>query len=546
MGGETRLAYASSTAFYLKDKAEEQPWLTRLPFPVHLLERLERYDHVAGTRLVTRYRYHHGFYDGVEREYRGFAYVEQWDAETFGVTGGGLFPEAEREVEGQLRLPPVRTRTWFHTGAWLERERLERALAKDYYGADTQAPRLIQPPLPARLSIAEEREAARALRGSLLRQESYAEDGLPESAHPYSVTEHTHAVRLVLRDEVQTRGEGHAHAVFFVHAHEDLVLYYERNPEDPRVQHQLTLEVDDFGNVLRAAALAYPRRKPLHPEQERLWATLSEATFVNRVEEESWYRIGVPVGSSTSELTGLPRGSFFTVEALLGLVAKAAEISFEVAPDGTLERRLVSRQRRLYYRDDVRGPLPLGRINTRALPFETYEQAFTPGLLAHACGDGVDDALLASEGGYVKDDGVWWAPSGRQVFDPAAFYQPVSAIDAFGERYHVRYDACALLVIETEDPLENKVTAVNDLRVLAPSLVTDANGNRAAAAFDALGMPVRIALMGKEGGGEGDSLDDPTIHIDYDLHRYLISHGQQPVSVRTLSRERHGADNLRW
>src|SRR5262249_13958256 len=33
-GGETRVAYASSTAFYLRDKAEGQPWITRLPFPV--------------------------------------------------------------------------------------------------------------------------------------------------------------------------------------------------------------------------------------------------------------------------------------------------------------------------------------------------------------------------------------------------------------------------------------------------------------------------------------------------------------------------------
>ena len=551
-GGETRVAYASSTAFYLRDKAEGQPWITRLPFPVHVLERIERYDHVAGTRLVSSYRYHHGFYDGVEREYRGFAYVEQWDAETIG--GGirkGLFSEVldEVEAEGELRLPPVRTRTWFHTGAWLERERLELALARGYYRADAEAPRLRQPPLPARLTIAEEREAARALRGRVLRQEIYAEDGLPESVHPYSVAESTFDVRVLQREELEARGaggEGHAHAVFFVHPRESLALHYERKSDDPRVEHQLTLDVDDFGNVLRSAAVAYPRRKALHPEQERLWATLSEATFVNRADEESWYRIGVPVSSAVSELTGLPRGRVSTVEALRGLVAEAAEIPFEAAASGAPERRLISRERKLYYRDDLHGPLPLGHLESRALPYQTLKQAFTPGLLSRVYGNSIDDTMLATEAGYMKADDAWWAPSARPVVVPETFYQPIAALDPFGERYHVRYGTAALLAVETEDPLGNRVRAEHDYRALAPKLVTDANLNRTAAAFDALGMPVRIARMGKEGAGEGDTLDDPTIRVEYDLLRYVTTRGAQPAFVHTLAREKHGADNPRW
>ena len=73
LGAETRVHYTSSTAFYLKDRAEGRPWITRLAFPVHVVERTERYDHVAGTKLVTRFAYHHGYFDSVERELRGFA-----------------------------------------------------------------------------------------------------------------------------------------------------------------------------------------------------------------------------------------------------------------------------------------------------------------------------------------------------------------------------------------------------------------------------------------------------------------------------------------
>src|SRR6185503_7885010 len=114
------LAFESSTRHYLRDKAAQRPWITRLPFPVHVVSRVERRDHIARTTLVSRYRYHHGFYDGVEREYRGFASVEQWDAEAF-------------PGPHELVRPPVRTRMWFHTGASVDRERLEQKLAREFY-----------------------------------------------------------------------------------------------------------------------------------------------------------------------------------------------------------------------------------------------------------------------------------------------------------------------------------------------------------------------------------------------------------------------------
>src|SRR5262249_10038707 len=152
-------------------------------------------------------------------------------------------------------------------------------------------------------------------------------------------------------------------------------------------------------------------------------------------------------------------------------VAETTEIPFEATPGGELARRTIARRRALYYRDDLRGPLPLGHIEPRALPYETYRQAFTPGLFARAYRDRVDEALLTSEGGYVREDGVFWAPSGRRIFDRAAFYQPAEAVDPFGARYRVRYDDAALLPVETEDPLANKVSAANDYRVLSPRLV---------------------------------------------------------------------------
>ena len=93
LGAETRVSYAPSTAFYLADRAAGTPWATRLPFPVHVVERVETYDWISRNRFVTRYAYHHGYYDGTEREFRGFGMVEQRDTEELGVlTQSGAFP----------------------------------------------------------------------------------------------------------------------------------------------------------------------------------------------------------------------------------------------------------------------------------------------------------------------------------------------------------------------------------------------------------------------------------------------------------------------
>lgn len=569
LGAETRIHYAASTQFYLADKAAGKPWLTRLPFPVQVVARVEQVDHVAKTRLVTTHSYHHGFFDGVEREFRGFARVEQRDAESFGGEHGSA-------VDAELRRPPVRTVTWFHTGAWLEKERLELELAREYYGGDVRAPLLRDTTLPAGLSTREEREAARALRGSILRQEVYGEDGTPEAAHPYTVSERDYEVRVLQR--AQRKG----HAVFFVHAKSTLNLHYERNPDDPRVQHEMVLEVDEFGNTTRSAVVAYPRRAPLEPEQARLWATVTERRFAHRPFEPDAYRIGVPIESQTSELTGLEAPmpaermpakagpDVFSIAELRGRIAAAREVAFESPASGAgVARRTVDRERHFYYRDyadvaasrdDARGPLPLGEITALALAHHSLRLAFTPGLLSEVYGERVSDTLLR-EGGYLFDDGVWWAQSGRAVFDPERFFLPTEAVDAFGHWSALEFDRYALLAtlakeprvageafsgnVDASDERFGGLTRVeSDYRVLAPAFLVDPNGNRTAVEFDALGMVIATAVLGKEGAGEGDTLADPTTRLEYDVRRWQTE--RRPAFVRTLVREQHGANNPRF
>jgi hypothetical protein len=138
LGAQTSITYAPSTEFYLKDRLAHRPWATRLPFVVQMVAQVEIVDSIMLTRSVFRYRYAHGFYDGVEREFRGFARVDTWDAESMSSDHGvGTPPGSIDEAKGQYDLPPVHTISWFHTGAWNgERDDLRTTLSAEYYAGD--------------------------------------------------------------------------------------------------------------------------------------------------------------------------------------------------------------------------------------------------------------------------------------------------------------------------------------------------------------------------------------------------------------------------
>jgi RHS repeat-associated protein len=543
LGAETRVQYAPSTKFYLQDKQAGKPWITRLPFPVHVVERVETWDHISRNRFVSRYAYHHGYFDGEEREFRGFGLVEQWDTEALAaLTGDGTLPVGTN-VDVASHVPPVHTKTWFHTGAYLGRDLVSNFFAAaEYYRepglTDAQVQALLLPDtvLPPGLSLQEEREACRALKGSMLRQEVYADDDGPgataaqiqRARTPYTVAEQNFGVRLE-----QPRGDNR-HAVFFTHPREAITYHYERNPTDPRIQHALTLEVDRFGNVLKAAAIGYGRRNadaslPTDDDrtkQKLVHFTCTENTVTNALAEDAeGYRMPLPAETRAYELRkpeqeesvdGLPQLHRFG--KVLGYVQQAGDglhdvayedIEFNQAKQAVANdanegkryfRRLIEHVRALYRKDDLTALLPLGRLEPLALPGEAYKLAFTPDLLAQVYRrDGVDllpnpASVLggqgADRGGYVDLDGDdhWWIPAGRVFLSPNTndtaaqelaharqhYFLPHRTRDPFAAESLVTYDTHDLLVVETRDALGNRITVGERRHVLPDGTVLPA------------------------------------------------------------------------
>ena len=208
LGAQTLVTYKSSTQSYLEDERDGRPWRDVLPVAVPVISRVETIDRISRSRFVTRYAYHEGSWDRVEHDH-GFGLVEQWDTEhldDFLRTA----PADATNVDEASHVPPTHTKTWYHSGAYLEGEEISRQLARQYYGAPRAGPgyealfasflddllpdTVIPEDVERRAAM---REACRALKGQVLRQEVYAEDGSARAGLPYVIAESNYTIKLL-------------------------------------------------------------------------------------------------------------------------------------------------------------------------------------------------------------------------------------------------------------------------------------------------------------------------------------------------------------
>ncbi|MFZ5479067.1 MAG: SpvB/TcaC N-terminal domain-containing protein [Myxococcota bacterium] len=562
LGRTTTITYAPSTEYYVNDRTAGTPWATRLPFPVQCVQQVEVADAVTGWRFVTTYAYHHGYFDGAEREFRGFGMVEQRDAETLDDY------DSTSRVIAPLVLPPVVTKTWFHTGAWKDEGTLEEAFEGEYF-VDTDAFSLDRSSTSdqdtgwATMTATERREAARALKGRMLRQEVYAEDGdLDQEALPYVVSANNYTVvRLQAADD-------DVHPVFRVDSHESVTWHYERDvssPMLPRVQHALTLAVDEWGNVTRAASVSYAKRNTVvGTDPDAIAQTVVLVTEVDTANdtdggesgptEEPHWHVGVACAQRAYELT-VPSATIAedttnraTVSTLQTWVAAATRIDWDGTPSGTTLRLLSHKVTSYYLYTATTG---LGGetfysgtswgFGTKALVYQKYARAFVDGFFTNT--DALGDLSLTTtelgDAGYVETPGDgWWVPSGTRTLDTSHFFVATTYTDPFGNATTATWDTPFLFVTQITDALPtnpNVVTAEIDYTALQPDKVTDPNGNWTEVTFDALGRVLEMRVVGKNGEGDpSGTVTTPTASFDYHLN-------VTPAYVHSVTREKHGA-----
>jgi RHS repeat-associated protein len=534
LGRSVRVDYAASTKFYLRDRAAGNALATRVPFPVQVVERVTTTDQVSGGVLSAEYSYRHGFYDGTEREFRGFGMVEQRDTQTLAtLESQGLFPA------GVDYVPPARTRTWFHTGAFLDGDELTVRFQREWFSLDADQARLDGGLMPDGLDAEEWREALRALRGKPLRVETYADESpaTPATPIPYHVVEHNYQVRAI-----QARG-ANWHGVFVADPLETLRYHYERNAADPRVEHELVLSVGRYGAVEKRLRVGYPSRSA----SIGLIASYSEHDSFARDDEAEVYRVNVVAETRLYEVMGLHAPTFSPfvfaraqLQLTASLAGTADDLGFdETASPARTQRRLVRRTQLQYLGDDDATPATVGSFGRRALLCQT-QHAVLPETMAGTLLPAAIDATAMQAAGYVQHDNHWWAPSAAIAYLQASFFQPARFTDPFTHVSRVVYDEFQLSPAQVINALNHTVSATYDYLALQPSRVTDVNGNSTLAAYDALGRLTNSAKTGK--AGEGDTLFAPTTHYDYAITNWRDH--SAPNYTYTKQRQVHGADDF--
>ncbi len=492
MGSVVKLSYAPSTKFYLEDNKCGNPWITKLPFPVHCLEKVEAIDEITGSKLVTTYKYHHGYFDGKEREFRGFGMVETLDAET-APSGTGT----------QHYVAPVLTKTWYHTGAFVEAGNISKQYEKEYYKGDTNAYLLPDTVIEnaSAMNPVELREAYRALKGSALRQEIYEYSIVT----PYQVKEASFAVRSI-------QGiTSNKHAVFFTHPSEAITYHYEKNSSDPRIAHEFFVEVDNYGNVVKKADAVYPRRSGTYSEQMQGHATLSVKGYIN--ETEDFYRIGLPYSETLYE-TGNLSFDAETQLTLSGMNASATSALSNIIMSGvsftgtTPQARLVLNAVQYFWNEAQDAALAAGESTAMALVHHTETAVLTDSLISSAYGTDVTGSVLATTG-YTNHDSIWWNPGLTQSYSTGSFYLPTGTTDPFGGSVSVTYDSYKIMPVSVTDSLGNSSTALINYRNMSPKRLTDPNGNVTEAAFNAMGMVIATCVYGHE---ESEPMGDTPLY----------------------------------
>jgi RHS repeat-associated protein len=455
LGLETQIEYAPSTKFYLLDRLAGTPWLTRLPFPVHCVERITIHDKWRDTRFTSTYAYHHGYYDGVEREFRGFGRVDQVDVEAYDKFLLANSNSPYITTDKTLYQPPVKTVTWYHTGVYIDEKTVLSHYSDEYFPKSwidahpTDIASLAgfsENPLPEpylfeqNLTPDEWREALRACKGMVLRQEIYELDvaALANNLHKplklFSTSYHNCHI-----DRLQDRGTN-PYSVFLVTESESVTYHYELalNPippggPDPRIVHTLNLQTDHFGNILQSVSITYARlgtfsdstfppggEALVNAVQAQALMVLTQTSYTgvaNPVDPASFesplpfedadnHRLPLPWQVKTYDVTGPAHPGYYSLGELhsyqLGdqpfrntQTVTVKTIPYQQVPDGTLQQRLIELVRTIYL-DDNLSPLAVMKLGRLGLKYEDYKLALTTDLLTPIFGTKLDQQIRGS------------------------------------------------------------------------------------------------------------------------------------------------------
>jgi RHS repeat-associated protein len=489
-GAVTSIEYATSARDWIADKRSGKPCRTALPSPQVVVSGTTTLDTVTNTRVGVRYRYHHGVYDGAEREFRGYARVEQIDREA---DAGDAQP-----------LAPVLVKRWYFTGADVD-------LRDEYTPLPEGAVADDIPRLPW---------ALRSLRGQQRREETFAQDGNPR---PYLVAQTGYRVFAIQRTP------GTARYSFAPLPFISRQTYLERSDERRTSETTTIYDCDTgtgYGLPVEVREKGYSRvADDAEPAQRIDLERYTRTRYVSLDRPDTAYSDDY----SPVYITGKP----------------ALTEKYGVTSSGDV---LLERTKFFYDGEDYKGlgypgsgteaGLTRGRLSSQLVLAFTNELLSTtfagqPNALSH----------FTDRGRYLEDADGFYIHAARSRYDARGM--TVGIMDPNGNATSFTYDAAyGLFPVLSTDPAGHPSRIVRGEWPFQAATVLDANGNTTSFTYDPTGFLEAKSVQGKFDGSDwtGDPPTFPTESYAYDLDA-------KPVQVIARRRQiRYGAtlDSFRY
>lgn len=527
LGLTTKLKYNSSVEFYLRDKKEGKPWTSHLPFPVQVVEKMLITDSVNQTTLTRIFSYHEGCYDHSMREFLGFGYVESWDAEQYEpYSATGAPPDFPvNTVNSELTVPPAYTREWYLPGIMEGLDVLLAQYETQYFNGDPDEYRLPAYSIDDAIKKQDASVLAKAyllMKGKPVRREVYGLDGSAIEKNPYTVEQHCTRIKSYQEQSAV------AGPIFTSYEPETLAYNYEREPSDPRIEHQFVLETDKYVNELTTCSVYYPRRNNanpdvvVYPQQQLLLITANTNSFIN---EETPYRwIGISCTETSYQIGGatITPGQYFSYTQIETIINTALSniISYsQPFQSGKVQARCYTATRSYYWNAEITQvqslcePLP-----QRMLLHHKEDAVFDDAFIVQAWGANVNTETIENTGGYYSNAGYWWNRGLVQNYynDAAKFYMASSVENSYVpntsplysnaiagyDSYYLRETSVSAYVttLPGDTPVYNTNTALIDYYIVSPWQLTGLNRNVSQVLFDPLGKVYVSGSFGYENG----------------------------------------------
>ncbi len=554
IGKEVEIQYKTSVTDYLNDKKEGVALTSNLPFPVQCVERVITKDLITNLKLTNQYSYRHGYYDGYDREFRGFGLVEKWDAEY---------------DDNDLCQKPIVTRTWYHTGAYFEEKDILKCYKNEFFyntsgfsEKDIERYTIKLNQGVHNVNAGEHKDAIRALKGSAIRKETYFMDGTVQEKVPVEVVDVGVQVHMI-------QPSSKVKKAVFNRVEKEIIHYtYERDITHPRVVEQHNLIFNAYSQIESSCVISWGEI----PESELPDECVSLATkkhiifqkneYTNAFDTHQCYRLPGQKSLQKWELDIPSLQNFENDNILIQYFNDALTIDFyQEGSIGVVWKKKVAEEHITYYHDNLLDELPFGTIGKKAIKYRSYILAFNNShpSMQYNGEIGANDLITA---GYIQKDGCWWTAGEKLLFDETgedAFSLPSGIEDVFENKTKViYYNDYFLFIGEVEDVYGGKTKIDDyDFAIMQPRRIIDINNNIEEAKYDVLGRLIGISQMGK--GDEADNFDgfseiltsaeiedffsDPYMKSNGVLkgatERYIYDLNTIPIKVAALKRELH-------